>query len=115
MSTALLDRVIAGYSLVAEVAGRIVALASSYLLPDRSQVEVGLVVDDLNQRRGIGTVLFASLSRDAQRAGIRRLRAEILASNRGMLRVLQDSGLPMTRTAARDAVEVVIELRQADA
>jgi GNAT superfamily N-acetyltransferase len=113
VSTAVLDGVTAGHALVAELEGCIVALVSYHPLRDSSQAEVAIVVDDLNQRRGIGRALYDSLSHDAHRAGIRRLRAELMISNRGMLRLLHSSGLPMTCTVAHDVVEVVVELRHA--
>jgi GNAT superfamily N-acetyltransferase len=106
ITSAVLDQVTAGRALVAEVEGRVVALASYFPLPDGSEAEVGIVVDDGNQRCGIGTALCAYLSRDAQRAGIRRLRADVLSTNDGMLRLLRGLNLPLSRTFAH-GVEVV--------
>jgi len=106
ITPAVLDQVTAGHTLVAELEGQIVALASYYPLDGRRQAEIGIVVDDVNQRHGIGSALCFSLSRDAQRAGICRLRAEVQSSNRGMLRVLRRLNLPMTLSLASGVVEV---------
>jgi L-amino acid N-acyltransferase YncA len=110
MTTALLDQVTAGHTLVAELEGQIVALASYYPLGRRGQAEIGIVVDDVNQRRGIGSALCAALSRDAQRAGIRRLQAEVQLSNRGMLRLLRGLSFPMTTSVASGVAEVDLDL-----
>jgi L-amino acid N-acyltransferase YncA len=110
ITAAVLDVVTAGHVLVAEVEGGIVALASYNPLPDRCEAQTAIVVDDANQRRGIGKALCHRLCRDAQSMGIRRLRADVLSSNRGMFRLLRGLHFPMTHTIAQDVVEVDIEL-----
>jgi ribosomal protein S18 acetylase RimI-like enzyme len=109
ITPAVLDHVTAGYGLVAELEGRVVALASYHPQPD-GRAEIGLVVDEVNQRRGIGTLLCDVLCREARRAGFTRLRAEVLSSNEGMLRLLHGLHRPMTRTTSFGVVEVEIAL-----
>jgi RimJ/RimL family protein N-acetyltransferase len=111
ITPAVLDQLIAGYGLVAELEGEVVALASYHPLPDRRQAEIALVVDEVNQRRGIGTVLCDVLCREARRAGITLLRADVLSSNDAMLNLLQRLNRPMTRTTRYGVVEVEITLR----
>ncbi|MBV9279985.1 MAG: GNAT family N-acetyltransferase, partial [Chloroflexi bacterium] len=82
ITEAVLDVVTSGHVLVAELEGAIVALGNYHPLPDRRQAEVAMVVDDANRGRGIGSVLVQCLSRDAEHAGIQRLRASVQASNR---------------------------------
>jgi RimJ/RimL family protein N-acetyltransferase len=95
--------------LVAEQEGQVVALASYHPLPDR-RAEIALVVDEVNQRRGIGTVLCNVLCREALRMGLTRLRAEVLSSNEGMLRLLHGLHRPITRSTSFGVVEVEIEM-----
>jgi GNAT superfamily N-acetyltransferase len=57
--------------------------------PDRLQTaELALSVVDAYQRRGIGTLLLEHLIPLARQAGVRRLEAEVLASNPRALRFL---------------------------
>jgi acetyltransferase len=110
ITPAVLAQVTAGHTLVAELEGQIVAVASYYPLGSRGQAEIGIVVDDVTQRRGIGSALCSSLARDAQHAGIRRLRAEVEGSNRGMLQLLRGLNFPMTLSVSSGVIEVELEL-----
>jgi ribosomal protein S18 acetylase RimI-like enzyme len=71
---------------------------------------MGIVVDDVFQRQGIGAALCSCLCRDAQRAGIRRLRAEVQLSNRGTLRLLRGLNVPMVVSVASGIFEIDLEL-----
>jgi L-amino acid N-acyltransferase YncA len=110
VADALLDQVTAGYVLIAEVDGCLVGIASYHALRAPGQAELAVVVDDTQQRRGIGTRLCAALSSDARRAGIRQLRAELLRTNQGMLRVLHCLKRPMRLTVTVDVVQVTLDL-----
>ena len=59
-------------------AGGIVALASSRMV-DEGAAELGLLVEDAWQRRGLGTRLLGDLVDQASRAGLRVLQAQVLA------------------------------------
>ena len=74
----------------------IVGLASYFVDPwtEPRRAEVAFTVADEWQGRGIGSLLFAHLARVARRAGVDELYAEILPSNRSMLRIFQKSGYP---------------------
>lgn len=54
--------------------------------------EIAIVVEDQWQGRGLGTVLLEHLFDAAARRGIRRLWADVLAENDGMLRLLRRVG-----------------------
>jgi RimJ/RimL family protein N-acetyltransferase len=56
--------------------------------PDPEVVELGLVVLDEWQNRGLGRVLLRETLRVAQSNGIHRFRADVLSENRRMLRLL---------------------------
>jgi RimJ/RimL family protein N-acetyltransferase len=110
ITAAVLDQVTAGHSLVAELEGQIVALASYNPVSSRYRAEMGIVVDDVFQRQGIGAALCSCLCRDARRAGIRRLRAEVQTSNRVMLRLLRRLNFPMVVSVVSGVFEIDLEL-----
>jgi N-acetylglutamate synthase-like GNAT family acetyltransferase len=110
VADAVLDQVTAGHVLIAELDGCLVGMASYHALRDPHQAELAVVVDDSQQRCGIGTLLCATLSSDARRAGIRHLRAELLRTNQGMLRLLQCLNRPMRLTVSIDVVQVTLDL-----
>src|SRR5688572_14452946 len=72
-------RLAAGHALVAELDGKIVALANYVPLRDPTRAEMAIAVDDAQHGRGIGTVLFEHLSADARRAGVGRFLAIVMA------------------------------------
>jgi GNAT superfamily N-acetyltransferase len=110
ITPATLDLVTAGHALVATFGDQLVALGSYVPLPETMQADLALVVADAAQGQGIGAALAACLARDAERAGIRWLRAEVLGSNRRMLRLLHSLGYHMTLTQASGVILVEIEL-----
>jgi acetyltransferase len=110
VTPAVVDRVTAGRVLVATIAGRVVGLASLHPRHDPTQAEVALLVADREQRRGIGTALSRRLLWEARCAGIRRLSAEIVDSNRGVLALIRTLGMPSTRAHARGVIAVEIDL-----
>jgi GNAT superfamily N-acetyltransferase len=75
-------------ALVAEVAGEPVAVGRWEPSAEPGLVELALVVLDDWQNRGIGRILLRETLRVAQTNGIRRFRADVLAENRRMLRLL---------------------------
>ncbi|MBI3976962.1 MAG: GNAT family N-acetyltransferase [Chloroflexi bacterium] len=106
-----IDRATSGHSLVADLDGRIVGLASYYRLRDPRRAEMAIIVEDAEHGRGIGTVLFERLSRDARSEGIRRLLALVLSSNIAMLHLLRDLGFQTRRRFGGDTVEVDVDQR----
>lgn len=111
ISPSTIDAVTAGYAIVAELEGRLVGLASYSLLRDPTRAEMAIAIEDAQQGRGIGTVVFERLSRDARREGIQRLIADVMTYNRGMLGMLQGLGFHLSRTFEGGEVEVEVELR----
>ncbi|MGZ4614244.1 MAG: bifunctional acetate--CoA ligase family protein/GNAT family N-acetyltransferase [Actinomycetes bacterium] len=79
-------------SLVAEVAGQVVAVAG-WEREAADVAEVALLVEDEHQGRGIGTLLLEELAARARKQGIERLVADTLTENRRMLEVFSRSGL----------------------
>ena len=79
-------------AVVAEVAGRIVAVAGWERMSQRA-AEVALLVEDDQQGRGLGTLLLEELADQACHVGITSLVADTLVENRRMLNVFARSGL----------------------
>jgi ribosomal protein S18 acetylase RimI-like enzyme len=75
--------------------------------------EVAFLVDDAHQGLGIGSRIFRHLAAIGRAAGIAQFVAEVLPSNEGMLRLFERTGLPVIKTASREAVHVIIELAPA--
>jgi GNAT superfamily N-acetyltransferase len=67
-------------------AGGLVALASAGPVPDDPRVhEVGVLVEDAWQRRGVGGLLFARLFAAAHAAGVERMRLELCRSQPSLI------------------------------
>jgi len=113
VADAILDQVLAGHVLLAELDGGLVGLASYHAMPELARAELAVVVEDGHQRRGVGKALCAALSNDARRAGIRHLWAELLRTNQGMLRLLHSLELPMRQSATFDVLQVTLDLQPA--
>lgn len=109
--SSLVDAATAGHALVAEVNRRIVGLGTYERLRSPQRAEIGLVIDDAEQGRGIGTALFELLSRDAKQEGIERFLAYVLSANYSMVRLLAGLGFRLTRTVGSGVTEFDVELR----
>ena len=76
----------------------------------RERAEIAFFVGDAFHGLGIASRLFKHLVAIARDSGIAEFEAEVLPSNDAMFKVFARSGLPLTRTATRDTVHVVMEL-----
>ncbi len=75
--------------------GRIIAEGRYVMLPDRPWADSAFVVDEDFQGRGIATHLLRKLIREARKRGIRGFTADVLASNKSMLKVYEKSPYPV--------------------
>ena len=82
----------------------VVGLADIALLPG-GIAQLGVVVDDRAQGRGVGKLLTEAVASLAIRQGARRLKAELLGENEAMLRLLEWLG--PTQHATEDGSPVV--------
>lgn len=64
--------------------------------------EAAVTVIDEFQRRGLGTILLVELTRAALARGVRVFRGEVLASNEGMLQILESVGAKLEPLAPRN-------------
>jgi RimJ/RimL family protein N-acetyltransferase len=69
-------------------AGHLVGVARYGLADDDSVPDVGLVVEDAWQGQGLGSILLNQLLRAGEARGFITFRADVLAENRRMLRLL---------------------------
>ena len=74
------------------------------------RAEVAFLIEDAFQGLGIASLIFKRLLAIARESGIAQFEAEVLPSNEAMLKVFTRSGIPVTRTATRDSVHVLMDL-----
>jgi len=74
------------------------------------RAEVAFLVGDSFQGLGIASLIFKHLVAIARHSGMTQFEAEVLPLNEAMIRVFSRSGIPVTRTATRDSVHVLMEL-----
>jgi RimJ/RimL family protein N-acetyltransferase len=77
-----------------------------------SSAEVAFVVEEDYQGLGIASALLRHLVLLGREQGISRFEAEVLSSNRAMLRVFSRAGLPMTTVPSGDSVHVAVSLNK---
>jgi len=90
-----------------------VTVAIAELVQNRQDTtlgEIAFVVRDDMQKQGIGSLLFWRLICEAQRSGITRLSASMLAENKTMLQLIGALGLPYTSTTRNGETQVRISL-----
>jgi len=85
-----------------EACDRIVALASCRTV-DEGAAELGVLIEDAWQRRGLGTRLVHDLVTHASQAGLRVLEAQLLAEQAWITGLLRPYGT-CTRRHTRDGV-----------
>ncbi len=88
--------------------GRIVA-EGRYVLPgDSPYADVAFVVDEAYKGMGIATFLFLNLIKVAQERGIQGFTADVLASNKSMLKVFEKSPYPVKLVMDSGVYELTI-------
>jgi RimJ/RimL family protein N-acetyltransferase len=75
--------------------GKIIAEARYVRLPERPYADVAFVVDEACQGKGIATHLFMELIRIARGRGIEGFTADVLATNKSMLKVFEKAPFPV--------------------
>jgi GNAT superfamily N-acetyltransferase len=95
-------------AVVARRGGRVIGLASAAQVgPDTW--EIGLLVEDEWQHRGVGGQLLTEIVGEAGRAGADVIRAEVLESDTGLLQPLRALG-PMLTTVSHGVVTADVQL-----
>ena len=76
----------------------------------RPYADIAFVVDEEYQGLGIAGFLYSMLIRLARERGVKAFTADILASNKGMMRVLEKGGLPVQARLDQGVFSVEIPL-----
>ena len=97
-------------ALVGTLGERLVAVANYVRLRDPLSAEVAFTVADELQGQGVGTRLLEQLADLAGDAGIESFVAEVMSSNRAMLRVFEDAGFSVTRLLEPGGIEVRLSI-----
>jgi predicted N-acetyltransferase YhbS len=103
-----------GWSLVAEQCGEVVGHACVAEV-SRTQLEVGLIVEDAQQGCGIGSRLLRDLAREAAARGYSSLVCLAQADNDSVLRTVRRAGLAGEPSYDDDLLEIVVPLSTASA
>jgi len=74
---------------------------------DPKRAEVAFAVLDAHQGRGVGTILLEHLARIARAQAVEHFDADVLADNRPMLNVFEQSGFRVHRAADSGVVHLV--------
>jgi RimJ/RimL family protein N-acetyltransferase len=99
-----------GLAATVENAGEEVIIGFGEYVARGDSAEVGFVVEEDWQGRGVGSRLLQHLVRIALEHGVIKFEAEVLKENEPMLSVFRQSGLPMTTRNGDDAVLVTLVL-----
>jgi GNAT superfamily N-acetyltransferase len=75
--------------------------------------ELGVLVEDAWQRRGVGSVLLRELAGHARRAGLRALTAQLLTEQAWTAGLLRPYGTCQTGLPSRGTVTVTVRLAPA--
>jgi GNAT superfamily N-acetyltransferase len=88
--------------------GRIIAEGRYVRRVDRPYGDVAFVVDEEFQGLGIASFVFRMLIQVARERGIKGFTADVIASNRGMMKVLERSGLPVKAQVDAGVYEITM-------
>jgi len=75
---------------------------------DPRRAELGIVVEDAHQGRGIGTTLLKHLLAIAHDKGVAEITAEVLPQNTKMLELVAGSGVPVRQTLEDSVIHLIL-------
>jgi acyl-CoA hydrolase/GNAT superfamily N-acetyltransferase len=96
-----------------EGSGKIIAEGRYVKHPDRPLADVAFVVDEAFQGKGIASCLLKQLTGSARASGLKGFTADVISSNRSMMRVFEKSGLVVTARFEEGAYELTMMLPEA--
>lgn len=97
-------------ALVAEIGGRLAAVARYDRRPGTDRAEVAFVVADAYQHLGLGTLLLHRLAAAARDRGVAVFQAETLMRNQLMREVFRHAGFPCEEHSVDGVVEVTFPI-----
>jgi RimJ/RimL family protein N-acetyltransferase len=90
--------------------GALVAVAELVYTRESGTGEVGAVVMDDAQRKGIGSLLLRQLLRIAQELGLAHLHGDMFAENYAIQRLIKALELPYTATIQSGAMHIIVRV-----
>jgi acyl-CoA synthetase (NDP forming)/RimJ/RimL family protein N-acetyltransferase len=100
-------------SLVLLIGEDLIAVAL-YERIDDVQADVGFLVEDAHQGRGVGTVMLEHLAQVARESAVRRFVAEVLPQNHKMIKVFSEAGYTLSSRIEDGVVHVEFEIQPTD-
>jgi len=94
--------------------GTIIAEARYIRMPDSQWADVAFVVDEIYQGKGIATYMLLFLIEIAKENGIKGFKADVLASNKAMLKVFEKAQYPIKATLDSGVYELIISFYKDD-
>jgi GNAT superfamily N-acetyltransferase len=91
---------------------RIIAEARFVKDKKRPYADVAFIVDENYQGLGIATYIYKMLIRVAKERGLKGFTADVLASNKSMMKVFEKGGLPVKATISEGAYELKISFEE---
>ena len=98
-----------GWSVLAEQCGQVVGLGCAGPL-SRTELEVGLLVEDAHQGSGIGSRMLRELAREGRLRGYRAIVCLAEADNESVLPTVRRAGLDGVGTLVDGLLEIVVPL-----
>lgn len=102
-----------GWSVLAEHGGDVVGMACAGPVSART-VEVGILVEDASQGRGVGSRLLRDVATEAAARGYRSLLCLTQPDNEVVVATIRRVGLPHTLTHTDGLMQVVMQLTSAE-
>ncbi len=99
---------------VAERDDELLGVARYDRYPDRPVAEVAFFTDDRMSGRGIATLMLEYLAAYGREVGISRFEAQVLPSNRRMVRVFQQAGFDASSAYADGVIEVTFDIEPSE-
>jgi GNAT superfamily N-acetyltransferase len=98
-----------GWSVVAEQCGQVVGLGCAGPL-SRTELEVGLLVEDAHQGSGVGARMLRELAREGSVRGYRAIICLAESDNESVLPTVRRAGLDGVATVVDGLLEIVVPL-----
>ncbi len=81
--------------------------------PATRMADIAFIVDDRWQGKGLGTALMSRMAEIARSRGLRGFTADVLASNKPMIQVFQNSGLEVSTSREQGSVHLKLRFKLA--
>jgi RimJ/RimL family protein N-acetyltransferase len=109
------NKILSIVGLIGDPSGeRIIAEARFGKYPDRPYADIAFIVDDQFQGHGIATHLYKMLVQEGRKRGLKGFTADVLASNKSMMKVFEKGVLPFHAKMGHGQFELTIPFEGGD-